>query len=195
MSENPSVRRLVARTAEGPWPEQAETTPVIDVVRARLGDRILTADAFRGDESVQVSRDDLTALMTVLRDDPALAMQFLLDLTVVDYLGESPRFEVVYHLSSLTLGHRLRVKVRVTEEDAELPSLTALWASADWMEREAWEFYGVRFTGHPDLRHILLYPEFVGHPLRKDYPKDGEQPRLQLRDHRQWPSPKPPDVR
>lgn len=195
MSEPSNIRRLVARVAEGNWPEQAAETPLIDALKARFGRRVLGSSAFRGDETVEIGRDDVLDVMAVLRDDAPFDMQMLMDLTVVDWYGESPRFEVVWHLYSITRNHRLRVKTRVTEADPHVPSVTRLWSSADWMEREAWEFYGVRFDGHGDLRNILLYPEFQGHPLRKDYPKDGEQPRLPLRDYRQWPSPKPPDVR
>jgi NADH-quinone oxidoreductase subunit C len=100
----------------------------------------------------------------------------LTDLTVVDYLGDELRFEVVYHLYSVTHNHRLRVKARVGEAEPELASLTPIYASADWMEREAYDLYGIRFTGHPNLRRILLYDEFEGHPLRKDYPKERRQP-------------------
>jgi NADH-quinone oxidoreductase subunit C len=96
----------------------------------------------------------------------------------VDYLGETPRFEMVYHLYSLAKNHRLRIKARVAEEAPEVESLCALWASANWMEREVWDLYGLRFPGHPDLRRILLYEEFDGHPLRKDYPKERRQPRV-----------------
>lgn len=195
MSDQPDYRKLSARVAEGPYPEEAEETPLVDALRERFGKRILTAHAWRGDEAVSVAREDLPDVMAVLRDDDPFRMAFLMDLTVVDYLGQSPRFEVVYHLFSLTENHRLRVKVRVPEDDCRCPSLTDLWQSADWMEREAWEFYGVVFEGHGDLRHILLYPEFEGFPLRKDYPKGGEQPRVDLKDFRPWPRPKPPDVR
>src|SRR5688500_20087172 len=98
-------------------------------------------------------------------------MQMLMDLTVVDYLGiQEPRFEVVYHLYSLTKNHRLRLKIQLDEEETKVPSVLSLWKSANWMEREAWDLYGVVFEGHPDLRRILLYPQFEGHPLRKDYP-------------------------
>ena len=100
----------------------------------------------------------------------------LTDLTCVDYLGETPRFEMVYHLYSLAKNHRLRIKARVPEDPCEIDTLCPLWPSANWMEREVWDLYGVRFTGHPDLRRLLLYEEFQGHPLRKDYPKERRQP-------------------
>lgn len=90
--------------------------------------------------------------------------------------GPHPRFAVVYHLASTSLFHRLRIKCRVSEEDPSIPSVSSLWPSADWMERETYDMYGIKFTGHPDLRRIYLYDEFEGHPLRKDYHKHHEQP-------------------
>jgi NADH-quinone oxidoreductase subunit C len=90
--------------------------------------------------------------------------------------GDHPRFAVVYHLVSTRLAHRLRVKCRVPEDDPTIASLAGLWASANWLERETFDLYGIRFSGHPDLRRIYLYDGFVGHPLRKDYAKHDEQP-------------------
>src|SRR5690606_341290 len=107
------------------------------------------------------------------------------DLTAVDYPEREPRFEVVSHVYSLELGHRLRLKTRVGDlegNSADVDSLTSLWASASWLEREAYDMFGIRFVGHPDLRRILLYPEFEGHPLRKDYPADRIQPLIPFRD-------------
>lgn len=88
------------------------------------------------------------------------------------------RFEVVYHLYSLEKNHRLRVKVPVEENDCVVPTATDLWAAADWFEREAWDMFGIRFDGHPHLKRILMYEEFVGHPLRKDYPVNKRQPLI-----------------
>jgi NADH-quinone oxidoreductase subunit C len=90
--------------------------------------------------------------------------------------GDAPRFAVVYHLVSTRLHHRLRVKCRVPEDNPVIASLSALWPGANWLERETFDLYGIRFDGHPDLRRIYLYDEFVGHPLRKDYAKHDEQP-------------------
>ena len=114
-----------------------------------------------------------------LKDDPKLDFNFLMDLTAVDYLHRKPqRFEVVYHLFSLKHNHRLRVKIPVDEDDCTIFSLTPLWKTANWYEREVWDLYGIRFSGHPDLRRILLYEEFKGHPLRKDYPINKRQPLI-----------------
>jgi NADH-quinone oxidoreductase subunit C len=129
-----------------------------------------------GDATALVAPGSLLEIMRLLRDEPGLDFEMLTDLTVVDYLGEEPRFEVVYHLYSVKRNHRVRIKARVSEQAPEIASLVSLWPSADWMEREAWDLYGIRFRGHPDLRRILLYEEFEGHPLRKDYPKEKRQP-------------------
>jgi len=137
----------------------------VGATHARLGDATAVVDAAR-----------ILEVMRFLRDDPELEFQMLMDLTVVDRLGEEPRFEVVYHLYSVARNHRLRVKARVPSLAAEIDSLVPLWPSANWMEREAWDLYGVRFRGHPDPRRLLLYEEFQGHPLRKDYPKERRQP-------------------
>ncbi|MBW2240766.1 MAG: NADH-quinone oxidoreductase subunit C [Deltaproteobacteria bacterium] len=121
--------------------------------------------------------------MTFLRDESALAFDMLTDLTCVDFLGSEPlgsetRFEMVYHLYSVARNHRLRIKAYPVGEPPTIASLTGLWASADWMEREVFDLYGIEFDDHPDLRRILLYEGFEGHPLRKDYPKTRRQPLI-----------------
>jgi NADH-quinone oxidoreductase subunit C len=124
-----------------------------------------------------VRAEALERVMHSLQREPEFAFEMLMDLTCVDRLPATPRFELVYHLYSVTHGHRLRVKARPEGDVPALASLAALWPSADWMEREAWDLYGVRFRGHPDLRRLLLDDAFAGHPLRKDYPKAGRPPR------------------
>ena len=145
-----------------------------------LGAAVVSTHSYRGDDTLVVDGANVKKTLETLRNDPALAMNFLSDLTAVDYFGREPRFEVVYHLRSFKTGARLRVKAQVAEpEDGSAPSLDSaidLWHCADWMEREVWDLYGIKFRGHPDLRRILMYEEFVGHPLRKDYPKEKRQP-------------------
>jgi NADH-quinone oxidoreductase subunit C len=145
-----------------------------------LGDAVTASHAYRGDETLVVNPLRIVKVMQTLRDDEELALDFLVDLTAVDYLGREPRFEVVYHLRSMKSGARLRVKAPLVEpEDGSNPSIdsvVALWPGANWFEREVWDLYGIKFAGHPDLRRILMYEEFVGHPLRKDYPKEKRQP-------------------
>lgn len=139
-------------------------------------------DAMREQAVVTVAREGIGHALATLRDHPEMRFEHLSDLTAVDYLGRAPRFEVVYQLYSITLNHRLRVKVPVSEDDPELPTATGLWKAAIWAEREVWDMLGIRFTGHPDLRRILMYPEFEGHPLRKDYPLHRRQPLVPERD-------------
>jgi NADH-quinone oxidoreductase subunit C len=140
------------------------------------------ADATRGDAAVTVPRERLGDVLAQLRDDPELRFEMLADLTAVDYLGRTPRFEVVYQLNSITRDHRLRVKVAVPEDDPVVPTASGVWKSALWAEREVWDLFGIRFAGHPDLRRILMYQEFVGHPLRKDYDLNARQPLVPERD-------------
>ncbi|MGZ3443970.1 MAG: NADH-quinone oxidoreductase subunit C [Polyangia bacterium] len=145
-----------------------------------LGAAVTATHSYRGDETLVVDAARIADVMKKLRDDPELFMNFLVDITAVDYLGREPRFEVVYHLRSFKTGARLRIKAPLAEpEDGSNPALDTivpLWASANWFEREVWDLYGIKFRGHPDLRRILMYEEFVGHPLRKDYPKEKRQP-------------------
>jgi len=150
---------------------------------ARLGAGVLETHAYRGDHTAVVSREAIVDALTFCRDDAELRFDVLMDLTAVDYLKfpgreDGPRFDVVYHLYSMTHNHRLRLKVPVEQDDASVATATTLWPIANWLEREVWDMFGIRFTGHPDLRRLLLYEEFVGHPLRKDYPIDRRQPLI-----------------
>jgi NADH-quinone oxidoreductase subunit C len=145
-----------------------------------LGAAVLGSHSFRGDDTLVVDAAKVLDCLRTLRDDAQLQMDMLIDLTAVDYLGREPRFEMVYHFRSMKTGERLRVKATLAEpEDGtnpEIDSVTTLYKVADWFEREVWDLYGIKFRGHPDLRRILMYEEFVGHPLRKDYPKEKRQP-------------------
>jgi NADH-quinone oxidoreductase subunit C len=129
-----------------------------------------------GNEWARVRRDAWTQVSTFLRDDPLTDMKMASDLTCVDRFGREPRFDVVLHLYSVSKKHRVRLYAGVPEDDCGIESVVPIWPGMDWFEREAYDLYGVRFRGHPDLRRILMYPEFVGHPLRKDYPKEKRQP-------------------
>ncbi len=138
----------------------------------------LAVSAFRGQTRVVVSRDELITLMQTLRDEYSFDM--LVDVTCVDYLnyrGAEDRFHVVYQLAGTDSGLRLTVCLPLNEPDLNAPSMTALWSGANWMEREVWDMFGIRFEGHPDLRRILLPDAFEAHPLRKDYPLQGRGER------------------
>ena len=151
-------------------------SPALARLLQDLPDAVQETHAHRGDASARVDPVRIRDVMRLLKEVDGLDFEMLVDLTAVDYLGEEPRFEVVYHLYSVQRNHRVRIKARVSEEPGEIDSVVELYPSANWMEREAFDLYGVRFRGHPDLRRILLYDEFDGHPLRKDYAKERRQP-------------------
>ena len=153
-------------------------SPLLELAKTAFGERIVDAHSYRGDDTILIRREDLLEVAKHLKEDPAFDFQVLLDLTVVDYPEEEERFEVVYHFLSLRKNHRFRLKTRVREEDPEVDSLVDLWPGANWLEREAWDMFGVRFKGHPGLMRILMYEEFEGHPLRKDYPYQKRQPLI-----------------
>ena len=226
-------------------------TSLIESVKNRFPDAVSSSHDYRGDETVVLRREFLLEVARCLKGDPAFEMNFLMDLTAVDYsaFGKRPapaffassgvavsptsqipedgdsaqprgrdsaqprgrdsaqprgrdsaqprgrdpaqprgrpwpgppgkaRFAVVYHFFSKTRKHRLRLVVPVEEADAEVDSVTSLWSGANWLEREVWDMFGIRFKGHPDLKRILMYEEFEGHPLRKDYPVNKRQPLI-----------------
>ena len=149
----------------------------------RFGAGVLDTHAYRGDHTAIVDRATVERALTLCRDDAALAFDMLTDLTAVDYQRfpgreDGPRFDVVYHLYSVAHNHRVRIKVPVEQDDAWVPTASQIWPIANWLEREVWDMYGIRFEGHPDLRRLLMYEEFVGHPLRKDYPINRRQPLI-----------------
>jgi NADH-quinone oxidoreductase subunit C len=153
----------------------AETDPEFLPIRERLGAKVLDIGRAQGDDILFLDRAGLRDSFRVLRED----YDFLSDITAVDYWQKKePRFEVVYQLVSLGRRRRLRVRVPVPENDPSVESLTPLWRGANFLEREVWDLFGIRFIDHPDLRRVLLYEEFQGHPLRKDYPVNLCQPRV-----------------
>jgi NADH-quinone oxidoreductase subunit C len=156
--------------------EQTPLSPVLAAVLEGLGDKVLAWHSQHGDDTILIQPAERRAVASFLSETADLAFDMLMDSTAVDYEGEEPRFEVVDHFFSTSKHHRLRVKCRVTEKKPSLPSLCPLYGAANWLERETFDMYGVVFEDHPDMRRILLYPEFVGYPLRKDYDKLHEQP-------------------
>lgn len=149
---------------------------LIEKLKARFGQAIVATETAHGQECVTLDREQAPAAFLALRDEPEFAFNFLTDLTAVDWPERKPRFEVVYHLFSLSNRQRLRVKIGIHAHDAWVHSAYGIWKSADWTERECYDMFGIDFKGHPDLRRILLYDSFVGHPLRKDYPYNRRQP-------------------
>ena len=159
---------------------------VLDRLKARFGAAILETHSAHGDETAVVTTESWRAVCQFLRDDPAMSFDMLTDLCGVDFPDRLPRMEVVAHLYSISRRHRVRLKTRVGDADlsagtVDLDSVAAIWKTADWHERETFDMSGVVFREHPDLRRILMYPEFVGHPLRKDYPAHKAQPLIDYR--------------
>lgn len=146
----------------------AENNRAVVKLKERFADSVLDYKEFRGEVTVTVKKEKILEILKTLKDD--LKYDFLCDVTAVDYLGQSPRFMVVYNLYSISNKDRLRVKAPV---DESIDSATALWNSANWLERETYDLMGINFVNHPDLRRILMTDDWVGHPLRKDYPLQG----------------------
>ena len=141
---------------------------VAERLRHRFPDAVREIVRHRGETTVRVTRSGLVEVCRWLREEPDLAFRFLANLTTVDYPGRRPRFDVVYHLLSHARHERLRLKVGVSEHDPRLPTLTDLWRSADWCEREVFDLFGLHFDGHPNLVRLLLPDDYEGHPLRKE---------------------------
>ncbi|MGQ9858821.1 MAG: NADH-quinone oxidoreductase subunit C [Thermodesulfobacteriota bacterium] len=131
--------------------------------------------SFRDETWAVVRVEALLEVCRFLKEDPELAYDFLSFVCAVDYMPREPRFEVVYQLYSTKFHHRFRIKTRVGGQDPMVPSVTSIWPTADWHERETFDLMGIGFDGHPELRRILLPQDWVGHPLRKDYPLRGPE--------------------
>jgi len=144
----------------------------LDALRAAMPDAVLEVVCYAGEVTALVPRERLGEVLRFLRDDEATAFDLLADMTAADYPEREKRFDVVYHLYSIARNHRLRVKSRVGEGE-EVASVSGIWQAAGWHEREVFDLFGIPFSGHPDLRRILLPDEWRGHPLRKDYPLEG----------------------
>lgn len=175
MSKNP-------QNQQDPEEELREEPPALTaLLKKSFPEWILAHHNQHGDETVVIRREGMLELFTFLRDNWRFRFDMMIDLTAVDLLPGKPRFEVVYHFKSLQLHQRLRVKIPLAEEEAEVDSIQPLWVAADWYERECREMYGIEFKGHPDPRPLLLYEGFEGYPLRKDYHKELMQPLVPMR--------------
>jgi NADH-quinone oxidoreductase subunit C len=154
----------------------------LDVVSAKLPELVTERYLDRaGGAWAVIRREGIREVMALLKNDPALDFKLFLSIDAVDRLNlpeNEPRFEVCYFVRSLKTAEVVRLKVRVSEDAPELPSIVGVYQGANWWERFVWDFYGLKFVGHPDLRRILMYEEFVGHPLRKDYGLRERQPLI-----------------
>jgi NADH-quinone oxidoreductase subunit C len=147
---------------------------ILNKIKEKFADSIPEIVEFRNELTCVVKKDGLPAICRFLRDDPELSFDFLSCVSGVDFPERTPRFDVVYELYSISKNHRLRLKVKVSEKES-VPSLTSIWSTANWHEREVFDLFGVNFEGHPDLRRIVMPDDYEGHPLRKDFPLNREE--------------------
>ncbi len=146
----------------------------IEALQAAFPDAVEDAQTFRGETTVVVAREAIVDMCRYCRETEGLAYNFLSDVTGVDYHPQEPRFGVLYHLYSMIYNRSLRLKVFLSGDDLVVPSVVDVYPAANWSEREVYDLLGVNFTGHPDMRRILLPEDWEGHPLRKDYPLGTE---------------------
>jgi NADH-quinone oxidoreductase subunit C len=151
------------------------TAEAVAALRERFGAGVEEVVEFRGQTTVVLARAEVGEAVRFLKETPALGFGFLADLTAYDDWPAEPRFNVVYQLRNLNKASNLRLKVRVPGDDPVMPTITGVFRGADWHERELWDMFGLKFTGHPDLRRILMPEDWQGHPLRKDYPLGYEE--------------------
>ncbi len=147
-----------------------DAASIITALQEALPGVALEADPTGDRPTVVVPRDRLVETARVLRDEPGLLFQVLTEVTAVDWWPAEPRFVVVYHLLSPRHLHLLRLKVKLSKNDPHVSTVSEVWPSANWLEREVWDLFGVVFEGHPDLRRLMMPDDWEGHPLRKDYP-------------------------
>jgi NADH-quinone oxidoreductase subunit C len=159
----------VKKKEEGPKPTDASAHQLVKHLKAKFGEAILEASEFIGQLSIYIAADQVVDVCEFLRTDPDSRFNYLSDLTCVHFpLQHAAPLQIVYQLYSISRNERVRLKASIT--DGEIDSVTGVWPTANWMEREVYDLFGVNFRNHPDLRRILLPADWVGHPLRKDYP-------------------------
>jgi len=157
-----------------------EEKGILDELARHFPGDVLETSSALGDATAVIRKDALLGVMPFLKEKP-YEFAMLLDLTCVDYPERADRFEMVYHLFSLSANKRLRIKLSVPENAARVDSLVRFWKNADWLEREVFDMFGIRFEGHPNLQRLFMNEAFEGHPLRKDYPLRKRQPMIPLR--------------
>ena len=148
-----------------------ENNRAVIKLKERFAADIVDIKEFRGEVTVTVKKENIVDICSFLKT--ALAFNLLTDVTAVDYLGQEPRFMMVYNLYSIPNKDRLRIKAQVSESCCSIDTVYKVWSTAEWLEREVYDLFGITFNSHPDLRRILMTDDWAGHPLRKDYPLQG----------------------
>ena len=154
-------------------PQENDKSGVVRQLRGWDAQVIADVIEFKGETTLVVHRKNLLRVAEYLASEPSLRFSFLSDITAVDRFPMEPRFEVNYQLLSIDRRERLRLKVSLSGSDPSIPSVTRIWPTANWHERESFDLMGIRFEGHPDLSRILMPDDWEGYPLRKDYPVEG----------------------
>jgi len=154
-------------------PSEVESNAAAERLKAFDPDAVEGVQVFRGETTIFIRSDHLLRVCEFLRDEPGLSYKYLSDVTAVDHYPRDPRFEMVYHLASLNNGLRLRLKVKLAGDHPQLDSMVPIWPGAQAFECEVYDLFGIQFDGHPDLRRLLMPEDWEGHPLRKDYPVQG----------------------
>lgn len=154
---------------------------ILKRINEQFGEAVVEMSVAHGELTAIIRPRKIVEVIDWLKNEPGLEFDMLMDLCGVDYLPRQPRFEVVYHLYSVKLNHRLRLRVQLDDDEPQVQTITTLYKAANWFEREAWDMFGIKFAGHPDLRRILMYDQFEGHPLRRDYPYNKRQPIVEAR--------------
>ncbi len=153
---------------------------VLEKLNMKFGNAWLEPNEFRGELTVVVAKEHIVEVCRFLKEDNQLSFNLLADMCGIDMYTPKKRFGVIYNLYSFKTGHRIRLKVFTEEDDPKVPSVTSVWRTANWHEREAFDMFGIVFEGHPDLRRIYLPEEFEYYPLRKDFPLMGIPGSLEL---------------
>ncbi len=156
----------------GPFVDAVPPTGLADRLRERFPDAVVSVAVFRNEVTVEVPKERVVELCRYLKEDPETAFDMLTDVTSVHYLEGEHEYDVIYQLNSLAKNHRLRLKVRLRPGES-VATVTPVWKGANWLEREVFDLMGIRFTGHPDLRRIMMPEEYPDHPLRKDFDVEG----------------------
>ncbi len=146
---------------------------ILDRLAQQLPVALIERSVARGDATALIRADQLVAVSTLCRDHKELQFDHLSDIAAVDWPQRADRFDVVYHLYSIPLNHRLRLKIHVPDEQA-VETVCGVWPAANWLEREVWDLMGIPFANHPDLRRIMMWDDYPYHPLRKEFPTEGE---------------------
>ena len=153
---------------KGPSYDDLEGDPLLERLQENFPEGVLGGQSFLEQSIYRIESESLYDVILYLRDSPDWSFDYLVDITALDHLGDEKRFELVYHLYSYHTGQFIRLKTRIAEGDV-VPSATSIWKVADWLEREVYDMFGIEFSGHPDLKRILLPEDWIGYPLRKDY--------------------------